>query len=132
MLQFTTFFPIEKGEKGSFDLYRSKLIDGRYTELENLDEKINTEYIEIYAVIAPDESYLIFMSDRTDGFGSTDLYIAFRQKDGFWTEVKNMGEKVNSERGENFPWVSPDGKYFFFGSDRNGNYDIYWISASAI
>ncbi|MCP4181580.1 MAG: hypothetical protein GY756_27770 [bacterium] len=25
--------------------------------------------------------------------------------------------------------MSPDGKYFFFGSNRNGNYDLYWISA---
>ena len=34
--------------------------------------------------IAPDESYLIWDSEREGGFGESDLYISFRQDDGSW------------------------------------------------
>lgn len=27
------------------------------------------------------------------------------------------------------PAFAPDGNYFFLGSNRNGNFDIYWIKA---
>ena len=30
------------------------------------------------------------------------------------------------------PYVSPDGKYLFFNSGRNGNYDIWWVDAKII
>ena len=69
-----------------------------------------------------------------------------------------MGSKINTKSGREYsPYVSPDGKYFFFMSARmvpenassdekityrklkelqnrpqNGNSDIYWIDASFI
>ena len=30
------------------------------------------------------------------------------------------------------PYVTPDGKYIFFNSGRNGNWDIYWVDAKII
>jgi Tol biopolymer transport system component len=126
------FFSNREGGKGSFDIYCSKFVDGRFIEPENLGDKINTESMDLYAFIAPDEGCLIFASNRPGGFGSVDLYIAFRRQDGSWTKAKNMGDKINSKDGENFPWISPDGEYFFFGSDRNGNNDVYWMDAGII
>ena len=44
-----------------------------------------------------------------------------------------MGPKVNSKAAERFGRVSPDGKYLFFGSNRDGQFfDIYWMDASII
>jgi Tol biopolymer transport system component len=93
--------------------------------------------------IAPDESYIIFCSFREGGFGSGDLYISFRRKDGSWGDDINMGRRINTDRNERFPNVTPDGKYLFFNSTRmipgagpgdpgNGNGDVYWIDARII
>ncbi len=81
--------------------------------------------------IAPDESYLLFSSDRNTGRQS--LFISFRRSDGSWTEAHGLGEAINSQKGERFPYVSPDGKYLFFtrwhGRD---NEDIMWVSSKII
>jgi len=45
---------------------------------------INSEYTELDAFVAPDESYIVFTSNRPGGLGTGDLYVS-RQKDGAWT-----------------------------------------------
>jgi len=115
------------------DIYRSELINGKYSQPENLGRMINTEFDDATPYIAPDESYLIFSRlDHPDDFGGVDLYISYRGKDGNWMEPKNLGNTINTESNENLPVVSPDGKYLFFRSYRNGNNDIYWVDAKII
>ncbi|HTE28436.1 TPR end-of-group domain-containing protein [Flavitalea sp.] len=88
--------------------------------------------------IAPDESFLIFESQRPGGIeGSLDLYISFKNKIGSWGIPVNMGPKINSGSSERFARLSPDGKYLFFGSSRNMSdtnwgFDIFWIDAKVI
>lgn len=121
------------GSRNNFGIYRSELINGIYAKPELLPSSINaTEgVINWMPFIAPDESYLIFSSDRNTG--SQSLYISFRLSDGSWTEAHGLGEAINSQKGERFPYVSPDGKYLFFtrwhGRD---NEDIMWVSADII
>ena len=88
--------------------------------------------------VAPDESYIIFESQRPESVnGSIDLFICFKNKDGEWNKPKNMGPKINTSFSERFSRVSPDGKYLFFGSNRNQTapqqgFDLYWIDAGII
>ncbi len=127
------FASFREGGKGSGDIYCSKLINGEYAEPENLGNAINTVTMEYSPFIAFDGSYLIFCaSGRPDGLGGMDLYISFREKDGTWGQAVNMGETINTLDEESFPSVTADGKYLFFGSDRNGNYDICWADAKII
>lgn len=92
----------------------------------------NTKDYEDGPYIHPLEEYLIFESDRVGSIdNSIDLYISFRKGDQ-WTEAINMGPKINTSFSERFARVSPDGKYLFFGSTRNGNFDIFWIDAKII
>jgi len=114
---------------GSYDIYRCRLEDGRYTRVVNLGDAINSKHMEHDPFIAPDESYLIFTSgERSDGFGEGDLYISFRGKDGTWNEAKNLGKAFNTSGYDFCPMVSPNGKYFFFA--RNG--EIYWVRIETI
>jgi WD40-like Beta Propeller Repeat len=98
-----------------------------------LPPHINSNGYEDGPFIAPDESYLIFESDRPTGIkDNIDLYISFRKKDGAWAEPLNMGPQINSASAERFAAVSPDGKYLFFGRNTGNGFDIYWISAAII
>lgn len=126
------FFSERGGGFGRADIYRSRLIDGKYTEVENIGELVNTKNDEIDPFIAADESYLIYCSKTLDGYGGHDLYITFRKKDGSWTEPVNMGPEINSSAYDWIPYVTSDGKYFFFTSDRSGDFDIYWVDAKII
>lgn len=96
---------------------------------------VNTGKMTAHPFIAPDESYLIWDSEREGGYGDSDLYISFRQNDGSWGPAINMGDKVNTEKWDAYASVTPDGKYILFNrkiSDENSNVDIYWVDAKII
>ena|GEM_PF-2039447 len=92
----------------------SAFIKGRYTGPEPLGKDINSNNYEGPAYVAPDESYLIFSSFRPGGYGSSDLYISFREEDGTWSAPKNMGPKINSDGRDRLAFVSSDGKEIYF------------------
>ena len=137
---------------GGPDIYRSELLNGMYAEAECLPEAINSAGFEGDAFVAPDESYLIVSTFRSeDNVGAADLYISFRREDDSWTPLQNMGEGINSVGGENCQILSPCGKYLFYTSRQyegrtddyesiretnsklmNGRGDIYWIDAKII
>ncbi len=149
------FYSDRKNGKGRDDIWMSKIIDGRYSEPVNLGDSINTDHDEVDAFAAADESYLIF-SKRDMESGRLDLYISFHRQNGSWSKAINMGEKINSSASDYCPYVTGDGKYFFFTSSRrthksfserpitykeklkilnnpgNGNTDIYWVDAKII
>jgi len=152
------FCSMRPGGFGAGDIYRARFEAGVYLEPENLGPPINTENFEGDLFIAADESYIIVTCyGRPDSLGSGDLYISFRQEDGVWAPLKNMGDAINSPANEHCPILSPDGKYLLFSSGRsrhrnysekpitlpdkmammnswgNGrNEDIYWINANII
>jgi Tol biopolymer transport system component len=123
-------------------IVRSAFIEDRYMEPEPLGSEINSNNYEGPAYVAPDESYLIFSSFRPGGYGSSDLYISFREEDGTWSAPKNMGSKINSDGRDRLPFVSSDGKYLFFNSSRvsvlnikpisGGAGNVYWVDAKII
>lgn len=148
------FLSMREGGVGGSDIYRSRLVDGEYAEAENLGPVINTPSNEGDAFVAPDESFLVFVSSghaRRPDEGR--LFVSFRTPDGFWTEPSNLGSAT--DRSDFCPVMSPDGRFFFFtgtrtGWDRggsepsygallealpkpqNGNDDIYWVDAEFI
>jgi len=126
------FFSSRNGGFGKLDLYYSVLQDGGYQEVENLGQGINSEEHDHDPLIAPDESYLLWCSNRSGGYGRNDLYISYRKDKGQWTEPFNLGEKINTSANETRPYVTSDGKYIFFVSDTNNNLDIYWVDARII
>ncbi|HZM69267.1 MAG TPA: hypothetical protein VFB95_02740, partial [Candidatus Cryosericum sp.] len=136
------------GGLGRTDLYRARSASGGFEEPENLGPAINSAADEYEACIAPDESFLVFMAaGRADDLGGGDLYISYRQQDGRWAQARNLGPKVNGPGLEISPYLSPDGRYFFFSSargpagaprgerpkgPRNGLGDIYQMDLGAL
>jgi Tol biopolymer transport system component len=107
------------GGKGGVDLYRSRFVNGKYQEPEDLGDAVNTEFDEYEPFIAPDESFLIFMAGgRPDGLGEFDLYVSYN-RNGQWTKAKNLDAPINSPADELSPRITPDGKYFFWASARS-------------
>lgn len=127
----TLYFASKDTSKGApryaFDIYRSVYKNGQFLKPEKLPKSINTNRYEADVFIAPDESYMIFCSIRRNGLGKGDLYISFKDKKGNWSESVNM-KSINTEHHELCPFVSPDGKYLFYTSNK----DIYWVSTKIL
>lgn len=113
------------GRGNDFDIYKSEFKDGQFQEAKRMP--FNSEHYEADVFVAPDESYVIFAAEKPEGLGRGDLYISF-QVNGNWTTPKNMGEPINDLGHQLCPFVSFDGQYFFFTSNR----DIYWVSAKIL
>jgi Tol biopolymer transport system component len=130
----TLYFSSDRdGGEGGLDLYRAPRVAGRYPAAYNLGPPVNTGDGDDLPFIAPDESYLIFASDRPGGLGNRDLYVSFRV-DGRWTAPRNLGSPINSPAWDIYPSVSPDGRYLFFtrrqGWEPDDDSDIFWVSAA--
>lgn len=127
----------ERDETGT--LRYSRLLNGKREEPKTFNKEINKGKWIGHPFIAPDESYLIWDSEREGGYGASDLYISFRQKDGSWGPAINMGEDINTEYEDAYGSVTSDGKYFFFHtvhlngeSFAESHANIFWVDARVI
>lgn len=111
-----------------FNIYVTEYINGEYQKALPPSDSINTKAYEADVFVSPDESFVIFCSIRKEGFGQGDLYISFKDAAGNWSKAKNMGAVINTAGHELCPFVTQDGKYFFYTSSR----DIYWVDAAII
>lgn len=85
------------------------------------------EFSTAHPALSPDESTLYFASDRPGTKGLSDLWKAAIHPDGSFGDPINLGEKVNTEGRETFPFVTEDHK-MFFASDGHvglGGLDIF-------
>jgi Tol biopolymer transport system component len=132
------YFSSALKDSASLNIWMATMNKDGYTKPILLPIGINTAGYDDGPYISPDEAFLIFESTRPEGIGgSHDLYITFKNNEGGWGIPLNMGPKINSDQMERFPRLSPDGKYFFFGSNRDKSegkvgFDIYWIDAKII
>jgi ankyrin repeat protein len=126
----TIYFASPKeGGFGANDIYYSRKINGEYEEPINMGEIINSPGIDHTPFIAPDESYLIYVSSKgSPSPNEWRFYISYRNEDGSWMKPIDLGENINSKRIALCPAVTPDGKYMFF----IGEGDIFWVDASFI
>jgi Tol biopolymer transport system component len=150
----TIYFTREEAGSRVSAIWRARREGGGYRDPERLPAQVNSGRSHFNAFVAPDESYVIVPTDgRPDSIGGCDYYVVFRTPDDRWSQPINLGPEVNTKGSQEFsPYVSPDGKYFFFMSSRpaaperltfrlfrdlhdrpgNGNADIYWVDAAVI
>jgi len=112
---------------GTGDIYVSAYVDGKLTTPTNLGPSINSPHHEISPAIAPDESFLIFASDRPAPARGLNLYVSFKQKNGGWTEAVSLGQSITAGNAWH-PFVTPDGKSVICQRDN----DYWWFSTAVI
>lgn len=61
---------------GAFDVFSSKVVDGKWSFGENLGNGVNSPADDYYFMINPDSGEMFFTSNRLGGRGNDDIYVA--------------------------------------------------------
>lgn len=121
----------DSGEQyGQSDIYVTQLFEDSL-KIKNIGPEINTYDHESHPYIAPDESYMLFSSDRPGGVGKNDIYVSFA-KDGVWQTPLNLGPLINSVNDEKGAWVTPDNRFILFDRSYDQVQDLYWVRTDVI
>jgi hypothetical protein len=111
-----TIYLSKRFSDGIEKLCRSAFVNGTYQELEVLPDNVNVSKYNYHGYISPDESYLIRpVGGRPDAInGAWNFYVSFRNSQGQWSDLINLGKEVNSLYCAGAQAISPDGKCLFF------------------
>ncbi len=111
-------------------IFRTRAAGGQFLMRIRLPKPVNTEkFIDYTPCIAPDESFLLFSSNRQNPDTEfCQIYVTFPQGMGIWSEPVNVCRELGFVWDARFPALSPDGKYLFFCGEKN----MYWMDAAVI
>jgi outer membrane protein OmpA-like peptidoglycan-associated protein/tetratricopeptide (TPR) repeat protein len=78
--------------------------------------------------VSPDGKTLYFASDMPGGFGLFDIYRSTINDDGTLGEPMNLGQKVNTQGQEMFPYISSNNTLYFSSNGHLGlgNLDVFY------
>lgn len=114
-------------EESVLKIYKaSQQTDGTWGSVEELS--INVEgFNTAHPALTPDEKWLYFASDRQGSIGQSDLFRVGIYDKGRFGNVEHLGDEVNTEGRETFPFIS-DENILYFSSDGHpgfGGLDLY-------
>ena len=127
-LYFASNRPLNPGgDSKDYDIWVVDRSENGWSEPINLGAPINTDKDEFYPSVTKDGS--IYITASYDGaIGGEDIFVS-RQKNGRYTKPENLGEAINTKRGEFNAFVAPDESYIIFSSagreDGLGSADMY-------
>ncbi len=121
-----------KGKRWDRGILYAEYKDGKYLTPRILDKPINIinpTAVDYTPFIARDEKYLLFSSNRHNPTREHCLiYISFKDSESNWTNPVNLSNEIEFNEDSRDPYVSPDGKYLFFCSDKK----IYWMDTKIL
>jgi outer membrane protein OmpA-like peptidoglycan-associated protein len=101
------------------NLYKSVNQEGQWSEAEPLSLNGDSYSVKNPSVSA-DGSTLYFASDKTGGYGQFDIYSAPIDENGSVGTATNMGQKLNTEGQEMFPYISSNNTLYFSSNGHLG------------
>ncbi len=116
------------GRKNNGDIYVSEFKDSAWSVPSALPAPINTKYQETAISFSPDGKLVYFVSNRPNGIGEKDIWVADITKDGKYENAKPLSATINTIYNERAVFVHPDGKTMYFSSEGHktmGGFDIF-------
>ncbi|MDG1571491.1 OmpA family protein [Robiginitalea sp. M366] len=121
----------DKNGVNHLKLYMSHKVGGQWTEAVELPFN-GEDYSTGHPALSPDGKQLYFASDMPGSIGETDIFVVDVLGDGQFSEPRNLGPEINTEKKELFPFIN--GEKLYFSSDGHlglGGLDVYEVSFDA-
>jgi outer membrane protein OmpA-like peptidoglycan-associated protein len=115
-------------DDGGGDIYFSERTNGVWSPPAPLPGIINSSFEEKSISVSSDEKTLYFSSNRPGGYGGLDIYRATKDSKGIWSNVKNLGPKINTDLDDDGPFIDYDGVTLYFSSRGRkgmGGFDVF-------
>lgn len=120
-----TYMIYAKGNNGkssgrnNVDLYWSRFRRGGWTNPRLLNVNTSRSW-DSTPFLSKDGKTLYFASNRSKGYGGTDIYKANVNRRGRWINIQNLGPEINTPGNELFPSVTEDGRLYFSSDNHEG------------
>lgn len=108
-------------------IWFSKYEDEKWSEAEPFALN-HPEYSVGHPCLTADGNTMYFTSDMPGGCGGADIYRTTKAANGEWGKAVNLGDKINTEGDEMFPFFEGNNEVLFFTSDGRfglGGMDIF-------
>jgi outer membrane protein OmpA-like peptidoglycan-associated protein len=108
-------------------IYFCNFKDGKWSEEIPFNYN-NFEYSVGHPFLLADGKTMYFSSDKPGGFGGVDLYRITKDGSGAWGVAENLGDKINTEGDEMFPFYEETSEILFFSSNGHlglGGLDVF-------
>ncbi|MDR6966732.1 outer membrane protein OmpA-like peptidoglycan-associated protein [Flavobacterium arsenatis] len=112
---------VEVGEEvfASVKIFRAELVNEVWTNVTEMPFS-SDQFSTQHPALSPDEKKIYFSSDRPDSLGSFDIYYADIYEDGTYGEPVNLGNNVNTQHREQFPFMAEDNTLYFASDGHQG------------
>ncbi|WP_272152160.1 OmpA family protein [Tenacibaculum aiptasiae] len=104
-----------KGDKNSvthLKIFKAENVEGEWKNVKELP--FNADGFSCgHPALSPDEKTLYFVSDMPGGIGATDIYKVNILGNDSYSKPENLGNTINTEGREMFPYVGMDGTLYF-------------------
>lgn len=108
-------------------IYFSSYLDGKWSE--PIPFAFNNEaYSAGHPCLSADGNTMYFTCDMPGSFGGADIYRTTKNAKGEWAQPENLGDKINTEGDETFPFYEETNGRLLFVSDGRfglGGTDIF-------
>ncbi len=117
-----------KGKSGNLQLFIAEKKDGAWKDDQPFAHN-KAHYSICHPALSLDGKTLFFASDMPGGKGGKDLYRC-SLVNGEWTEPENLGDKINTEGDESFPYFHGSGVLYFASTGHGGlgGLDIFKVA----
>ena len=93
-------------------IYKASLENGKWTKISELPFDSNY-YSTAHPVLSTDEKTMYFSSDMPGTLGQSDLFKVKLNEDGTFGTPENLGNTINTEGRETFPFVTDENELYF-------------------
>lgn len=100
-------------------IYSASLENGEWKDITELPFN-SDDFSNEHPTLNADGTKLYFSSDRPGGYGSFDIYEVTLQPDHSFSTPVNLGAIINTDKKEQFPFISSDGSLYFSSNGHAG------------
>jgi outer membrane protein OmpA-like peptidoglycan-associated protein len=114
-----------KEKISTLQIFKAEWVNGKWANIKALSFCSNDYSVE-HPALSPDEKTLYFASDMPGTMGSFDIF-SVEINDKIYGTPKNLGNKINTNKKEQFPFVSQDNKLYYSsnGLPGYGSLDVF-------
>ncbi|TAI47830.1 TolB family protein [Flagellimonas allohymeniacidonis] len=126
-IYFISDRPTQPNDKSlDWNIWYANDENGVWANPKPLPEPINSDEFDEYFFSISDKGNAFFSSDRSGGEGSFDIYTTKVLDNNEFSEPKNVGRPLSTEKYEFDPYISPDESFIIFSINENGNSSLYY------